>query len=89
MPVSLSVKDVPDSLAERLRGRAARHRRSLQRELLSILESAVDERGSISSLPLAAVDSISIEEAIARARGLFPTATASSVDYIRAMRDGR
>jgi plasmid stability protein len=40
MPVNLSIKQVPDELAERLRRRAARNRRSLQRELLSILEAA-------------------------------------------------
>lgn len=46
MPVKLSVKNVPDALADQLRARAVRNRRSLQRELLSILEAAVDERVS-------------------------------------------
>ncbi len=40
MPVTLSIKNVPDHLAERLRRRAARHHRSLQGELLAILEEA-------------------------------------------------
>lgn len=40
MPVTLSIKSVPDHLAERLRRRAARHHRSLQGELLAILEEA-------------------------------------------------
>lgn len=44
MPVSLSVKDVPDDLAEALRERARRNHRSLQGELLDILESAVQPR---------------------------------------------
>ena len=43
MPVNLSVKNVPDALAERLRERAHRNRRSLQRELLTILEGVADE----------------------------------------------
>jgi plasmid stability protein len=38
MPVSLSIKNVPEDLAERLRERAKRNHRSLQGELLAILE---------------------------------------------------
>ncbi len=46
MPVNLSIKNVPDHLAEKIRKRAARHHRSLQGELISILEESVthDER---------------------------------------------
>ncbi|WP_326542980.1 FitA-like ribbon-helix-helix domain-containing protein [Pseudorhodoferax sp.] len=40
MRVNLSIKDVPDELAERLRQRAARHHRSLQGELMAIIEHA-------------------------------------------------
>lgn len=43
MPVSLSIKNVPDEIAERLRRRAARAHRSLQGELLTIIEQAVEE----------------------------------------------
>ena len=41
MPVSLSIKSVPDALVERLRRRAEGNHRSLQRELLAIVEAAV------------------------------------------------
>jgi plasmid stability protein len=41
MPVNLSIKNVPDQIADRLRERAAKHRRSLQGELLVILEESV------------------------------------------------
>lgn len=41
MPVNLSIKNAPDDVVERLRARAARHRRSLQGELLAIVEAAV------------------------------------------------
>ena len=41
MALSLSVKDVPEDLAQSLRERAARNHRSLQGELMHILESAV------------------------------------------------
>jgi plasmid stability protein len=40
---NLSVKDVPESWAEALRQRAARNHRSLQGELMSIIEQAVRE----------------------------------------------
>lgn len=89
MPVNLSVKRVPDALAERLRARAERNRRSLQRELLSILEAAVDERSSTAAFAPAQPRALSIEEAAARVRKLFPQGTRSSVDFIRAMRDSR
>jgi len=39
--VSLSLKDVPEALAEQLRQRAARNHRSLQGELMAIIEQAV------------------------------------------------
>jgi plasmid stability protein len=41
MSVNISIKSVPDELAQRLRERAARHHRSLQGELLAIIEQAV------------------------------------------------
>ncbi len=41
MPVDLSVKQVDDEVAERLRERAKRNHRSLQGELKAILEEAV------------------------------------------------
>jgi plasmid stability protein len=43
MPVNLSIKEVPDALAARLRARAERHHRSLQGELMSIIEQAAAE----------------------------------------------
>jgi plasmid stability protein len=43
MPVNLSVKNVPDALAARLRERAARNHRSLQGELMAILEGAASD----------------------------------------------
>lgn len=43
MSVSLSIKDVPGELAAALRERAARNHRSLQRELMALIEAAVTE----------------------------------------------
>ncbi len=43
MPVNLSIKEVPDALAELLRRRAERHHRSLQGELMAIIEAAATD----------------------------------------------
>lgn len=45
---NLSIKDVPEAWAESLRQRAARNHRSLQGELMAIIEQAVrDGAGSL------------------------------------------
>ena len=49
MPVNLSIKNAPDDVVARLRQRAKRHRRSLQGELLSIVEAAA--RDEITASP--------------------------------------
>ena len=49
MAVDLSIKRVPDKLAQRLRDRAAENHRSLQGELMAILQSAVDDSASRTS----------------------------------------
>lgn len=41
MPINLSIKNAPDEVVQRLRLRAERHHRSLQGELLAIIEEAV------------------------------------------------
>jgi plasmid stability protein len=91
MAVSLSVKNVPEELAERLRRRAARNHRSLQRELLSILEAAAGHVADPGHDAVAALgrDTITIEELVESSRKLFPQGTESSVELIRQMRDSR
>lgn len=49
---NLSVKDVPDDLAEKLRQRAARNHRSLQGELMAIIERAVTETEPAHAAPV-------------------------------------
>jgi len=44
VPVNLSIKNVPDELAEALRQRAAGHHRSLQGELMIILEESLGRK---------------------------------------------
>lgn len=48
MPIDLSIKKVPDELAQRLRDRAKRNHRSLQGELRAILEAATETGPALS-----------------------------------------
>lgn len=47
--INLSVKNVPESLATKLRARAERNHRSLQGELMAILEEAVSAPATLRS----------------------------------------
>lgn len=98
MPVNLSIKNVPDALAEQLRARAARNRRSLQAELMALLEwaSQLAPAHTLGSdpapgrLPPATQrPRLTVEEIYERALKRFPNGTGSSVDIIREMRDTR
>jgi plasmid stability protein len=78
MPINLSIENAPDHLVERLRQRAKRHRRSLQRELLAIIETAaLEDQQATATEVLAEV----------RRLGLQTPREASAL--IRADRDGR
>ena len=77
MAVNLSIKNVPEELAERLRERAKRHHRSLQGELLAILEESVTPRR------------LTLEEAYRRVRKLGLRTEPESVEMIREDRDAR
>lgn len=88
MPVNLSVKNVPDARVERLRARAQCNRRSLQRERLSLLEAAAQQR-SAAPLPDGGASTLTVEEVAQQAPQLFARGTQRSVAHIRALRDGR
>ena len=78
MAITLSIKNVPDEVADALRRRAARHRRSLQGELLCILDEVAHGEQVMSVGALLARN---------RARGL--TTPDQSVAMLRADRDER
>ena len=78
MPVNLSIKNVPDTLAARLRRRAEHAHRSLQGELMAILEEAV--YGG---------DPLTPSEALEEVRVLGLETKPNSVDLIRADRNAR
>ena len=78
MPVNLSIKNAPDQVAQRLRERAERNHRSLQGELLAIIEAAVlDDRPATPA------------DVLAEVRLLGLRTPSEAVDLIRADRDGR
>jgi len=76
---SLTIRDIPRPVLERLKARAERHRRSMQGEILAILESAAVE----------GVSRRSVAETLEYVRSLGVRTPAESVDMIRADRDGR
>ena len=76
MNVTLSIRDVPETLAKRLKERAKRNHRSLQGELLSILEETVSPR------------QLTIEEAYQKIRLLNIRPVSEATQMIREDRDG-
>lgn len=55
MPVTLTIKQVPDKIAAGLRRRAEANRRSLQRELLLIVERAAAAGGAAAVVDCSAI----------------------------------
>lgn len=78
MPVHLSIKNAPDDLVRQLRERAAKNHRSLQGELLAIIEEAVGQPAQLTP-----------REVLAEVRRLGLQTPAEAVAMIRASRDGR
>jgi plasmid stability protein len=78
MPVNLSIKNAPDDLVQRLRERAARNHRSLQGELMAIIEEAVRP---------AAARYLSVDEVLAKVRKLGLNQPDEAASLIRADRD--
>ena len=78
MPVTLSVKNAPDEVVQKLKARAARNHRSLQGELMDIISRAAEERPRATAADL-------LE--LVRATGV--KTDSDSVEIIRAARDGR
>lgn len=76
MPVDLSIKNAPDEVVHRLRQLAERHHRSLQGELLAIIEEAVGFERELSPAEL-----------LAEVRRLGARTPSGSAAIIRADRD--
>jgi antitoxin FitA len=94
---NLSIKDVPEELTEALRQRAARNHRSLQGELMAIIQQAVEAGSAGRRAPDAALfegrrGTRTIEEIAAARRLRYPEPVHGgplAVEIIRAERDSR
>jgi plasmid stability protein len=101
MPVTLTIKHVPDDLAEKLRRRAASRHRSLQGELMVILGEAVASTASATEPesaysvkrprkePRAHGRRLSLAELWERSRRLGSKSPSESAAIVRALRDER
>ena len=78
MPVNLSIKNAPDDVVARLRARAERHHRSLQGELLAIVEEAVR-----------APQPLTPDDVLAEVQRLGLRTPSEAAEMIRRDRDGR
>jgi hypothetical protein len=78
MPVTLSIKDAPDEVVRRLKERAKRNHRSLQGELLSIIEAAAGFGPALTPA-----------EALSEIRRLRLSTPSEAAAMIRADRDAR
>lgn len=78
MAINLSIKNVPDELAAQIKARAARNHRSLQGELMAILESVAQET------PL-----LTLDEIWKQGKQLALSTPSDSAEMIREMRDAR
>lgn len=74
--MNISIKNAPEGLVEKLKARAARNRRSLQGELLVILEDAVEPKRKLS-----------VEEIMVELKKLNFKTPSESVQMIREDRD--
>jgi antitoxin FitA len=82
MGVNLSIKNVPAEKVELLKQRAKRNHRSLQGELLAIVDQAI-ETGARQEGP------VTLQELAARAREIGLKTPDESTRWIRELRDNR
>ena len=78
MPVTLTIEDVPEETVQRLRRRAARHHRSLQGELMAVMEGAVGPSRALTP-----------DEVLSKVRQLGLSTPAGAAAMVRGDRDGR
>ncbi len=75
--MNLSIKNIPQEMLEKLRDRARRHHRSLQGEVMTILEDAI------------APQKLSVDEVCEQVKRLGLSTGDESTAWIRELRDSR
>lgn len=78
MAVNLSIKNAPEHIVAALRERARRNHRSLQGELMAIVEAAANEPKPFD-----------LEAVMEQLKGIRLNTETSSVEIVREMRDNR
>jgi plasmid stability protein len=76
--MNLSIKNAPEDLVARLRARAARHHRSLQGELLAIVEAAARDQPTLAA-----------KDVLGEVRRLRLSTPSEAAAIVRTDRDGR
>lgn len=102
MPVTLTIKHVPDALAQKLQSRATASHRSLQGELMVILADAVQDTNRVSEPDAPAYRAeprgqklpthgrrMTLRELWERSRELGSTSRSESTAIVRRLRDER
>ena len=101
MPVTLTIKNVPEALAQKLRVQAAASHRSLQGELMVILSAAVAEAPEVGEpgamyrvararkQPATHGRRLTLSELWERSRRLGTRSPSESAAIVRALRDER
>lgn len=85
MPTTLTIKDVPDELAAKLRLRAEAHERSLQDELMEIILAAT----TFEATDIAARPKLTLAEMWEASRNMGLHSPDEATQIIRKMRDNR
>ena len=81
MPVNISIKNAPDELVSRLKRRAAENHRSMQGEVIAILDQVTREPSVVTTTQMEAI--------LAKIRAIGHPNTSDSVQIIRDDRDRR
>jgi len=84
MPINLSIKNAPEDVVDRLKKRAAANHRSLQGELMAIIEAASLEPATG---PASERTYLTPKQLLAKIRSLGISSPSTSAAYIREDRD--
>ena len=91
MPASLTIKNVPDDILDRLRQRAKRNHRSVQGETMAILDQVLKDMPSLETRTVAPEPrrSLTVEEFFEKVKATGLRTPAESAQMIREDRDAR
>jgi plasmid stability protein len=97
VPINLSIKNVPDEIVDRLKARANANHRSLQGEMMAILEGIAGERQGMeeprmmfrNERPAKPAGKLTVDEIVAKVEKLGLTRRDEAASLVREDRDSR